>query len=85
MARARKQFNNILYENYLLKEEIIQFQNDLDYLKEAIQTVESEYKLKQHIPNERLPSKHKLECIEEIKKQLELIIIREEGGTPNDK
>lgn len=81
MTNKDLQIKNLQLENYHLKEEIRQFQNDLDYLKEAITTIENEYRLKQHIPNERLASKHKLECIHEIRKQCELIKLREEGGT----
>ena len=83
MNQQDKKIDELHRNEYRLLEEIVQFENDLSYLREAIQSVEAEYKLKQHIndPHIKLKSKFYLLCIGEIKQQLNLIMLREEGGT----
>lgn len=59
------------------------FNNETKYLKEAISTIETNNLLKKNIKNviwtEYNIPKYKLECIDDIKKQYELIKIREKG------
>lgn len=59
------------------------FNNETKYLKEAISTIETNNLLKKNIKNNiwteyNIP-KYKLECIDDIKKQYELIKLREKG------
>lgn len=83
MNKQDQKIGELNSNEYHLLEEINQYDNDLNYLKEAIQSVKAEYKLKQHINdhNLKIKSKFYLECIQDIHKQLELIQLREEGGT----
>lgn len=83
MNKQDQKIGELNSNEYHLLEEINQYDNDLNYLKEAIQSVKAEYKLKQHINDHHLKIKSKfyLECIQDIHKQLELIQLREEGGT----
>ena len=78
MTNKDLQIKNLQIENHHLQVTNNDLENKLNNIIEAITTVESEYKLKQHIPSEKLISKHKLGCIHEIRKQCELIKIREE-------
>jgi len=65
-------------QNHELLEKNVELKNKLDYLEEAINTIESEYTTKQHIQGKRVESMHKKNCITEIWKQYELIELREE-------
>ena len=69
---------DLTQQNHELLEKNVELENKLDYLEEAINTVESEYTTKQHIQGKRIESMHKKNCITEIWKQYELIELREE-------
>ena len=72
----------LIDDNYKLLEKNAKLDNELSYLREAIQTMRTNYNLKLGIndPSIRMESQIKLDCISDILGQLELIRLIEQGG-----
>ena len=78
MNQQDKKIDELNNNEYRLLEKNVELENKLDYLTEAIQTNESEYRLKTRVAKYTVEANLKLQAIQEIRKQYELIKLREE-------